>query len=47
MIIESHVGKDYTSGNKEYKQMQSISELHPIELIDLIGHEYEKRSSSE
>ena len=47
MIIESHVGKDSTSGKNENKQMEAIIELHPIEFIDLIGPEYERSSSSE
>lgn len=47
VIIESHVGKYYTSGKNEKKQMEAISEIQPIEFIDLIALEYEKSSSSE
>lgn len=47
VIIESHVGKYYISGKNEKKQMEDISQLHPIEFINLIGHEYERSSSSE
>ena len=47
MIIESHVGKDSTSGKNEKRQMEAISELQAIEFIDLTGPKYEISSSSE